>query len=490
MHSVRIAYTLVALLGAAACGGGADGGTNNPPPPPPTVGSVAVTLANPTIEAGAGTSATAVVKDGAGNTLSGRAVSWSSSNPAIATIAGTGAVTGIAPGTVAISATSEGKVGTSQLTVSAPAVASVTVTLANASIPVGAGTQATLLLRDGRGNTLTGRPATWQSTNPTVASVSGTGAVIAVGAGTTMITATSESVSGSAQLVVTPPPVTQVAIFGTTRVKVGDTYQYTAEARLADNTLVQRPVTWTVVEPGKGTITQAGVLTPLATGAITVRATVENVSFNGAVTGYDWQFVSGATIMGATLPADLLVTNKFGQSEYPELTIVCSAAGNFSLWVDTERFVTANGIVAFSFDGGAAIAQNWIEFDNFSALGHPGSTNASRKNMAIAIAGSRLFGFAFGEFLSVTRVAQFRVTGLGPHLATMLNACPSNAIMSGIAAENTESFWERVPSELLRATPMDAVRQLRLERGPAGDADRTIPSVPAAIDPTRLQSRP
>ncbi|MEO5826341.1 MAG: Ig-like domain-containing protein [Gemmatimonadales bacterium] len=406
MSSARNAFTLVALLGAAACGGGADGGTNTPPPPPPppTVATVVVTLANSTIAPGSGTVATALVRDASGNTLTGRAVNWSTSNPGVATVNTTGAVTAVSGGSATITATSEGKSGGATLAVSSP--------------------------------------------------------------------------------------VTQVTISGTSRVKVGDTYQYTAEARLADNTLVQRPVTWTVVEPGKGTITQAGVLTPLATGAITVRATVENVFFNGAVTGYDWQFVSGATIMGAILPADLLVTNKLGQSEYPELAIVCSANGTFSLWVDTDNFITANGIVAFSFDGGAATAQNWIEFDNFSALGHPGTTNASRKNMAIAIAGSRLFTFAFGEFLSVTRIAQFRVTGLGPHLATLLNGCPSNAIMSGIAAENTESFWERVPSELLRATPMDAVRQLRLDRGPAGDADRTIPSVPAAIDPSRLQSRP
>ncbi len=377
-------------LFAAACSSGGDGGTGNPPPPP-TVASVSVSLTNPVIEAGTGTSASAVVKDGSGNTLTGRSVAWSSSNEAIATISSSGAVSGAAPGVAIISATSDGKTGTAQLTVSAPAVAAVTVTLLNPSLGIGAGTQATAVLRDGRGTQLLGRSISWQSTNPAVASVSGNGAVVALGAGTTTITATSESISGGAQLSVTPPPVTQVAIFGTARVKVGDTYQYTAEARLADNTLVQRPVTWSVVETGKGTITAGGLLTPLATGPITVRATVENVFFNGAVTAYDWQFVSGASIMGATLPADVLVTNRSGQSEYPELTIVCSATGTFSLWIDTNNFITANGIVAYSFDGGTAFGQTWIEFDNFSALGHPGSSNAARKNMAIAIAGSRLF---------------------------------------------------------------------------------------------------
>jgi len=61
--------------------------------------------------------------------------------------------------------------------------------------------------RDAAGNSLAGRAVTWSSGDPTVASVSATGLVTAVGTGSTTITGTSEGVSGNAAVSVgTPPP--------------------------------------------------------------------------------------------------------------------------------------------------------------------------------------------------------------------------------------------------------------------------------------------
>jgi hypothetical protein len=65
---------------------------------------------------------TAVVRDAAGNVLSGRTVTWSSQNTGVATInATTGVAQGIAAGTSLITATSEGVNGTATLTVVTPA---------------------------------------------------------------------------------------------------------------------------------------------------------------------------------------------------------------------------------------------------------------------------------------------------------------------------------------------------------------------------------
>src|SRR5207245_1477936 len=65
---------------------------------------------------------TATTKDSAGNTLTGRAVTWASSNTTVAGVSGTGLVTGLVTGSATLTATSEGKSGTSVITVS-PAVA-------------------------------------------------------------------------------------------------------------------------------------------------------------------------------------------------------------------------------------------------------------------------------------------------------------------------------------------------------------------------------
>ena len=90
------------------------------------------------------------------------------------------------------------------VTATAIPVSSVAVTLATPSIPLGtAGDQATAVLKDAGGNVLVGRTVTWQSSNTTVATVSGTGVITTVGIGTSTITATSEGQSGGALLTVT-----------------------------------------------------------------------------------------------------------------------------------------------------------------------------------------------------------------------------------------------------------------------------------------------
>jgi uncharacterized protein YjdB len=89
----------------------------------------------------------------------------------------------------------------------APApVARVSVSLGSTSLLVGSTTQASTTLRDSSGNVLLGRSVTWTSSAPAVASVSATGMVSALLAGSATITATSEGISGSASLTVTAPP--------------------------------------------------------------------------------------------------------------------------------------------------------------------------------------------------------------------------------------------------------------------------------------------
>jgi trimeric autotransporter adhesin len=84
------------------------------------VATVTVTLASPTVIVGNSTQASAVLKDANGNVLTGRAVTWATSDAAIATVSSTGLVTRVAGGgPVTITATSEGKSGSATVTVCA-----------------------------------------------------------------------------------------------------------------------------------------------------------------------------------------------------------------------------------------------------------------------------------------------------------------------------------------------------------------------------------
>src|SRR5205807_5855272 len=134
----------------------------------------------------------------------GRVVTWASSNTAVATVNGSGLVTGVAAGAATITATSEGQGGTAAITVTPVPVASVTVAPASASVTVGQTAQLTATPKDASGNPLAGRVVTWGSSNTAVATVNGSGLVTGVAAGAATITATSEGQGGTAAITVTP----------------------------------------------------------------------------------------------------------------------------------------------------------------------------------------------------------------------------------------------------------------------------------------------
>ena len=171
------------------------------------VKTVTVSPPTATVALGQTVQLTATLRDASGNVLTGRTVTWSSSNLAVATVSASGLVTaGAVASQATITATSEGQSGTATVTVVSNApVATVTVTPATASVAVGQTVRLTATLRDANGNVLSGRTVLWTSDNAVVATVDGTGLVSGVSAGPAVITATSEGKSGSASVTVTAP---------------------------------------------------------------------------------------------------------------------------------------------------------------------------------------------------------------------------------------------------------------------------------------------
>src|SRR5690606_4479111 len=84
------------------------------------VATVQVTLTS-SLTVGQTAPATATLRDGNGAILTGRAVTWKTSAPAVATVSQLGIVTAVGPGTATITATSEGKSGSAPVAVVAPA---------------------------------------------------------------------------------------------------------------------------------------------------------------------------------------------------------------------------------------------------------------------------------------------------------------------------------------------------------------------------------
>jgi hypothetical protein len=83
------------------------------------VAAVTVSPATASVVVGQTVQLVATPKDASGNPLSGRVVTWTTSNATIATVSGSGLVTGGVAGTATITATSEGQSGPAALTVTA-----------------------------------------------------------------------------------------------------------------------------------------------------------------------------------------------------------------------------------------------------------------------------------------------------------------------------------------------------------------------------------
>ena len=182
-------------------------------PPPATVASVVVTPTPVTDTIGQRTQFAASVRDSAGNVLTGRTVTWSSTSTGVATINSTGNATAVAAGSTTIRATAGGVTGSAQMTVNAPppVVTTVTVSPSSVTLNIQGTTQLAATVKDQYGKLMSGASVTWSSTSTSIATVTVGGLVTAIGAGSTTIRATASGKSGTATVtvngpIVNPPP--------------------------------------------------------------------------------------------------------------------------------------------------------------------------------------------------------------------------------------------------------------------------------------------
>ena len=236
--------------------------------------------------------ATGVYSDGSSKDLT-TSVTWSSSNPAFATISNTapdqGLASAIAVGTVTITATdSSGATGTATLNVTDAVVTSIEVTPANPIISRLSTQQfrATATFSDGTKGDVTAS-VSWTSEKPVVADISNApgskGRATGLTGGTSIITATdvATGVSGTTLLTVTSAAVTSIVITPapTTTAPKGTTKQFTAQANYDDGTFkdVTDSVTWTSSDTAVASISNAagsqGLASALTEGPTNITAT-------------------------------------------------------------------------------------------------------------------------------------------------------------------------------------------------------------------------
>jgi|GEM_PF-5462690 len=166
--------------------------------------SISVSPSTADVASGTTQNFTATGLDANGNVVSSLTPTWNVSNESVGTITSEGVFTGLAVGTTNITASNGSVVSENAIvTVTAGALASITVTPDEVELTAGATQTFTATGADAYGNAVI-PTVTWESSNETVGDINdSTGVFTALEAGTSTITATSGDVSGTATVTVT-----------------------------------------------------------------------------------------------------------------------------------------------------------------------------------------------------------------------------------------------------------------------------------------------
>jgi uncharacterized protein YjdB len=217
-------------------------------------------------------------------------VAWSTSADHVATVSNApttaGRVTGLATGTATVTASLSNVSASSGISVAAATLQQLTVSPATTSAAPGSAVQFRVEGAYSDGSTLDlTSSATWTSSDPTVATVSG-GTARGVHKGVATISATKDGLTGSAQLTVTDPVLQSLTLSpASTTLPVGSVSHLALVATYSD--AITRDVTgsalWSTADASIATV-DAGAVTGLAGGTVTITASFGGLTATAPVT--------------------------------------------------------------------------------------------------------------------------------------------------------------------------------------------------------------
>ena len=345
-------FPLIILGVLAGCGGGSVPASND--------SHASVVLQSIQVSAGSAPlvagltgqlTATGSYSDGSTKDLT-KSVTWTSSNPAVASIAANGVAKGMAPGSCVATATQASLSGTTTLTIAPPVLVSIAVSSASASVASGLTDQFTATGKYSDGSTQDiSNSATWSVSNSAVASISPSGMATALSTGSAFVTAAQGSIHGTAGLAVVPPSLVSIAASSASpSVAAGSTDQFTATGTYSDgsNQILGNSVTWSTSNSAIASISSSGVATGTSHGSVVITAT------SGTVSGTANLTVTSLVSMAITVPLStieigtteqLRATGTFSDGSTQDVTSVVTWASSDVTKATISNSVPTNGLV-------------------------------------------------------------------------------------------------------------------------------------------------
>lgn len=204
------------------------------------------------------------------------AVTWTSSDDAVATVDTTGLVTAVKAGSATITAaTTNGLTATCSVTVEIPVATSITLSPTEVVINEGDTAQivATVLP-----NNAVDKTVTWESSDTAIVTVDDNGTLVGIDAGQATITATTVTgLTATCLVYVNDTTVYADSVYlnlNEITVAIGLTEQLVATV-LPENTN-DKSLTWTSSDTAVATVDPSGLVTAIATGATTITVTTAN----------------------------------------------------------------------------------------------------------------------------------------------------------------------------------------------------------------------
>lgn len=281
-----VAVPIMALALIVACGGD-DEAAPTEPSEPPVATTVNISPASVDLSSfGETLQLTATVVDQNSRTMTGAAVSWATSDNAVATVSAGGLVTAVDNGSATVTATSGSASGTASVAV-AQRAARVDVSPASVEFSsLGDSVQLTAAPFDANDNAVEDAAITWSSEDDAVATVDANGLVTAAGNGTANITAQAGAASGGAAVTVSQVIVEMDVIpAARTLFSLGDTIRLVATGVDANGYHGSAlAVTWMSEHDAVATVDSTGLVTAVRTGSTDVFAVAGELRDSAGVT--------------------------------------------------------------------------------------------------------------------------------------------------------------------------------------------------------------